>query len=247
MQAFTTGSGRIPPSSWSLLDPHHARPEVDLACFGAELEPVTVLHAYAMGLFPMHIDSDTGEQGLGWWSPDPRGILRLDEVIVSRSLRRSIRKFTVTFDRDFVRVMRACWRPGGEGNWITDEFVETYSYLHERGFAHSVEVWNAEGELAGGLYGIELGGLFAGESMFHVDRDASKVALVTLVEKLVHCGGPRIFDVQWQTDHLASMGVTEIDRDQYLDELARVLHTKPCFARPPSPSSEFPSSWETRT
>lgn len=229
VQALTTGSGRIPPSPWELLDPHHARSEVDLACIGAELEPVTVLHGYAMGLFPMQVETETGGQELGWWSPDPRGILRSEEVVVSRSLRRSMQKFTVTFDQDFVRVMRACWRAGGEGNWITDEFIEAYSYLHERGFAHSVEVWNAEGELAGGLYGIELGGLFAGESMFHVDRDASKVALVTLVEKLADCGGPRLFDVQWQTDHLASLGVSEIQREDYLNELVQVLNTQPCF------------------
>ena len=205
-------------------------PGVDLVCIGADLDPVTVLHAYTMGLFPMRVDSEQGEQELGWWSPDPRGSLRLDEVIVSRSLRRSMQKFTVTFDQDFVRVMRACWRAGGDGNWITDEFVQTYSDLHERGFAHSVEVWNFEGELAGGLYGIELGGLFAGESMFHIDRDASKVALVTLVEKLAHCVGPRLFDVQWRTDHLESMGVTQIGRRDYLKELTRVLTAKPCFS-----------------
>jgi leucyl/phenylalanyl-tRNA--protein transferase len=140
-----------------------------------------------------------------------------------------MQKFTVTFDQEFVLVMRACWRAGGEGNWITDEFVQTYSHLHERGFAHSVEVWNSEGELAGGLYGIELGGLFAGESMFHLDRDASKVALVTLVEKLGNCVGPRLFDVQWNTDHLESMGVIQIDRGDYLKELAGVLNTQPCF------------------
>ncbi len=229
MQALTTGSGRIPPSLWELRDPHQVHPGVDLACVGADLEPVTVLHAYAMGLFPMQVDTELGEQELGWWSPDPRGILRLEEIIVSRSLRRSMQKFTVTFDQEFVLVMRACWRAGGEGNWITDEFVQTYSHLHERGFAHSVEVWNSEGELAGGLYGIELGGLFAGESMFHLDRDASKVALVTLVEKLGNCVGPRLFDVQWNTDHLESMGATQIDRGDYLKELAGVLNTQPCF------------------
>ena len=229
MQALNTGSGRIPPSPWELRDPHQVHPGTDLACVGADLEPVTVLHAYAMGLFPMQVDTELGGQELGWWSPDPRGILRLDEVIVSRSLRRSMQKFTVTFDQEFVLVMRACWRAGGEGNWITDEFVQTYSHLHERGFAHSVEVWNSEGELAGGLYGIELGGLFAGEAMFHVDRDASKVALVTLVEKLGNCVGPRLFDVQWNTDHLDSMGVIQIDRGDYLKELAGVLNTQPCF------------------
>jgi leucyl/phenylalanyl-tRNA--protein transferase len=229
VQTLITGSGRIPPSPWTLLDPHVAHPESDLVCFGAELDPVTVLHAYAMGLFPMNVDTDTGRQELGWWSPNPRGVLRLDHLIVSRSLRKSLRKFTVTFDKAFVQVMRACWRDGGEGNWITDEFVDTYTHLHERGFAHSVEVWNASGKLVGGLYGIELGGLFAGESMFHAEPDASKVALVSIVEKLAGCDGPRIFDVQWQTDHLESLGVIEIDRGHYLDELALALHTKPCF------------------
>ena len=229
MQAILTGSGQIPPCPWSLADPRVAQPETDLVCVGAELDPVTVLHAYAMGLFPMHVETDTGEQELGWWSPDPRGILRLDQVIVSRSLRKSMRKLTVTFDQNFEQVMRACWRVGGDGNWITDEFVETYTYLHECGFAHSVEVWNAGGELVGGLYGIELGGLFAGESMFHRERDASKVALVSLVEKLRGCPGARLFDVQWQTEHLQSLGVTQISREKYLEELAAALHTRPCF------------------
>ena len=229
MQLISTGSGQIPPSAWSLFDPHFAEPETDLICIGAELEPVTVLHAYALGLFPMHVETDTGEQELGWWSPDPRGVLQLDQIIVSRSLRKSMRKFTVTFDQAFEPVMRACWRTDGDGNWITDEFVETYTALHESGFAHSVEVWNARGELVGGLYGIELGGLFAGESMFHRERDASKVALVSMVEKLRRSPGPRLFDVQWQTDHLQSLGVTEISRVNYLAELARILSTKPCF------------------
>ena len=230
MQAISTGSGQIPPSPWSLADPRSAQPDTDLVCIGAELDPITVLHAYAMGLFPMHVENDTGEQELGWWSPDPRGILRLDQVAVSRSLRKSMRKLTVTFDQDFEQVMRACWRVGGDGNWITDEFVETYTYLHECGYAHSVEVWNAGGELVGGLYGIEVGGLFAGESMFHRERDASKVALVSLVEKLRGCPGARIFDVQWQTEHLQSLGVTQISREKYLEELAAALHTEPCFA-----------------
>lgn len=229
MQTLTTGSGQIPPSPWTLTDPRDAHRDSDLVCVGAELDPVTVLHAYAMGLFPMQVDTDAVKQELGWWSPDPRGILRLDQLIVSRSLRKALRKFTVTFDQAFEQVMRSCRRVDGEGNWITDEFVDTYTYLHEHGFAHSVEVWNRGGELVGGLYGIELGGLFAGESMFHRERDASKVALVSIVEKLKGCAGPRLFDVQWQTDHLESMGVTEIERENYLEELARVLHTRPCF------------------
>jgi leucyl/phenylalanyl-tRNA--protein transferase len=229
MQAISTGSGLIPASPWSLTDPRVAQPDSDLVCIGAELDPVTVLRGYAMGLFPMHVEMNAGEQELGWWSPDPRGILRLDQVIVSRSLRKSMRKLTVTFDQDFEQVMRACWRIGGDGNWITDEFIETYTYLHERGFAHSVEVWNAGGDLVGGLYGIELGGLFAGESMFHRERDASKVAFVSLVEKLRGCPGARLFDVQWRTEHLESLGVTQISRDRYLEELDAALQTRPCF------------------
>lgn len=232
MEAISTGSGQIPPSPWSLADPCAAQPGTDLVCIGAELDPVTVLHAYAMGLFPMYVETNSGNQELGWWSPDPRGILRLDHVIVSRSLRRSMRRFTVTFDQDFEQVMRACWRVGGDGNWITDEFVETYTYLHEQGFAHSVEVWNAGGELVGGLYGIELGGLFAGESMFHRERDASKVAFAFIVEKLEACPGKRLFDVQWQTEHLDSLGVTQISREDYLEELASVLHTRPSLGQP---------------
>jgi leucyl/phenylalanyl-tRNA--protein transferase len=228
--SISTGSGQIPPSPWSLVDPRLAGPDSDLVCIGAELDPVTVLRAYTLGLFPMHVEVETGEQELGWWSPDPRGILRLDQIRVSRSLRRSMRKFTVTFDQAFERVMRSCWRAGGDGNWITDEFVETYTHLYESGFAHSVEVWNADGELVGGLYGIEIGGLFAGESMFHRERDASKVALVSIVRKLGECSGKRLFDVQWQTDHLTTLGVTQISRKKYLDELARVLLTKPCLS-----------------
>lgn len=229
MQSISTGSGQIPPSPWSLADPRLAQPDSDLICIGAELDPVTVLNGYANGLFPMHVEIETGKQELGWWSPDPRGILRLDQLNVSRSLRKSMRKFTVTFDQAFERVMRACWRDGGDGNWITDEFIETYTYLHKNGFAHSVEVWNADGELVGGLYGIEIGGLFAGESMFHRERDASKVALVSIVRKLGECPGKRLFDVQWQTDHLTTLGVTQISREEYLEELALVLRTKPCF------------------
>lgn len=229
MQSISTGSGPIPPSPWSLADPSMAQPDSELVCIGAQLDPATVLRAYTMGLFPMHVEIETGEQELGWWSPNPRGILRLDQLIVSRSLRRSMRKFTVTFDLDFERVMRACWRVDGDGNWITDEFVETYTDLHKSGFAHSVEVWNADAKLVGGLYGIEIGGLFAGESMFHRERDASKVALVSILRKLGECPGERLFDVQWQTDHLATLGVTQVSREKYLEELALVLHTKPCF------------------
>jgi len=140
-----------------------------------------------------------------------------------------MKKFELTFDQAFVEVMSECQRPGEEGQWITQEFISTYEQLHSMGFAHSVEVWNHSGELVGGLYGIELGGLFAGESMFHRERDASKVALVALVEKLSRCPGPRLLDVQWKTDHLATMGVVEISRDQYLELLLVALEIRACF------------------
>jgi Leu/Phe-tRNA-protein transferase len=124
--------------------------------------------------------------------------------------------------------MRACADPARPHGWITDDFVSAYGRLHELGFAHSVEVWRA-GELVGGLYGVEIGGLFAGESMFHRDRDASKVALVFLVERLRRCPGPRLIDVQWCTEHLASLGVVEIPRAAYLDRLPALLSSAPCL------------------
>jgi len=229
MQPVVVGGKRLPQSTWLLPDPRVAHPHVDLVCVGAELEPATVLHAYALGLFPMHVDTDTGESELGWWSPDPRGVLPLESIKVTRSLRRSLNRFTVTWDTRFTEVMLGCQRRGEGDQWITGDFVETYTELHRQGFAHSVEVWNAAGDLVGGLYGIELGGLFAGESMFHRERDASKVALVSLVEKLRGCGGDRLLDVQWRTDHLATLGVIEIPRLEYLQKLLEALKCDPCF------------------
>jgi len=198
---------------------------MDLIALGADLSPSTVLAAYRLGLFPMHLD--TGE--LAWWSPDPRGILRLDDLRVSRSLRASVRRFTITVDQCFTQVMRECADERRDRGWITDEFIDTYSSLHEMGWAHSIEAWTADGELAGGLYGIELGGVFAGESMFHRVRDASKVALVRLVETMRAAGGERLIDVQWCTDHLASLGAVEIPRDGYLSMIAGAQRTPGCL------------------
>ena len=229
MQPLVVGGKRLPESAWLLPDPQEAHPNVDLVCVGAELEPATVLHAYALGLFPMHVDTDTGESELGWWSPDPRGVLPLGSMKVTRSLRRSLNKYSVTFDTCFTEVMLGCQRSDQTDQWITSEFLETYTELHRLGFAHSVEVWNAAGELVGGLYGIELGGLFAGESMFHRERDASKVALVSLVKKLRGCGDGRLLDVQWRTDHLETLGVIEIPRSEYLRDLQAALKCPPCF------------------
>ena len=170
-----------------------------------------------------------GTGDLAWWSPDPRGVLPLDGLRVSDSLHKSMKRFTVTVDTAFADVMRACGDPSRDGAWITPGFLQSYVTLHEMGWAHSVEVWNDGGELAGGLYGVEIGGLFAGESMFHRDRDASKVALVSLVERMKSAGGPRLLDVQWRTDHLASLGVVDMARSDYLAALTIALTLPPCF------------------
>jgi leucyl/phenylalanyl-tRNA--protein transferase len=147
---------------------------------------------------------------------------------VTRSLAKSVRRFDVTIDSAFTDVMRECGDERRESGWITGEFIDTYTRLHELGWAHSVEVWR-EGALVGGLYGIEIGGLFAGESMFHRERDASKVALVSLVEMLRGCGGRRLLDVQWSTDHLASLGAVEIPRSEYLRRLDAALALPSCL------------------
>jgi leucyl/phenylalanyl-tRNA--protein transferase len=167
---------------------------------------------------------------VGWWSPDPRGVLPLDAMVVHRSLRRSARRYSVTVDAAFTAVMRACADQRRPGGWIDEEFVRAYTQLHELGWAHSVEVWRTEagddGEraLVGGVYGVAIGGLFAGESMFHRATDASKVALLGLVERLRASGG-ELFDVQWCTPHLASLGVVEISRVEYGRRLREALAT----------------------
>src|SRR3954470_18237831 len=162
---------------------------------------------------------------LAWWSPDPRGIVPLDGLHVSRSLRRSLRRFDVTVDTAFEDVIDGCANRG-VGDWIDDDIREAYCRLHRLGWAHSVEAWAREPRrLAGGVYGVAMGGLFAGESMFHRERDASKVALVALVD-LLRAGGDRerrLFDVQWLTPHLASLGAVEVPRDDYLARLEDAL------------------------
>jgi leucyl/phenylalanyl-tRNA--protein transferase len=189
---------------------------------GADLEPGTLLAAYRNGMFPMPIP---GRRRLAWWSPDPRGVLPLDRLVVSRSLRRSVRRYELTVDVAFADVVRACAAPDRDGGWITAEIEDAYVELHRLGWAHSVETWDAEhGELVGGLYGVKVAGLFAGESMFHRRRDASKVALVGLVERL-RATGAVLLDVQWLTPHLASLGAVEISRAEYLEQLSTALRT----------------------
>ncbi len=207
-----------PPTTWT-FPPPHAADEDGIVGIGADLEPGTVLAAYRRGLFPM-------PAGRGrvpaWWSPDPRGVIPLDGLQVSRSLRRSCQRYRIGVDTAFEAVLHGCADPRRRGAWIDRRMRAAYLRLHELGWAHSVEAWTADGELAGGLYGIAIGGLFAGESMFHRHRDASKVTLVGLVERLVH-GGATLLDVQWTTPHLASLGAVEIPREEYLSRLAEAL------------------------
>ena len=208
-----------PHTVWGLPDPSTAD-EDGLLGVGADLAPGTLLSAYRSGIFPMPVGRDGP---LGWWSPDPRGVLPLDGLRVSRSLRRSCREYEIRVDTSFSEVMRACADPGRTGGWITPEFEAAYAELHHLGWAHSIEAWDDD-ELVGGLYGIATGGLFAGESMFHRRRDASKVALVGLVEILREDGDPRrLLDVQWRTDHLATLGVVDVPRTEYLRRLALAL------------------------
>jgi len=221
-----------PPTRWALPDPRQADVS-EVAGVGADLEPGTILAGYRQGLFPMRL----GRGGaLAWWSPDPRGVLPLDGLRVSRSLRRSVARFEVRVNTCFEAVMRACADPRRPDGWIDESFVSAYTALHRLGWAHSVEAWQ-DGALVGGLYGVAIGGLFAGESMFHRVPDASKVALVRLVETL-RGGGATLLDVQWVTPHLASLGVVAISRDEYLDRVARAVREPgPSWPAPPGPSA----------
>ena len=199
----------------------------ELVVTGGDLAPGTVLAAYRAGLFPMPLPHGR----LGWWSPDPRGVLPLDGFRRTRSLRRSARHFEVRVDSAFEAVVRGCADPRRPHGWIDSRVAAAYTGLHRTGWAHSVEAWTPDGRLAGGLYGLELGGLFAGESMFHVPapwaRDASKVALGALVDVLAGAGGQRLLDVQWATPHLVSLGVVELSRAEYLRRLACALDLPP--------------------
>lgn len=205
-----------PPTAWQ-MPPAQAADEHGVVAVGADLEPGTLLAAYRAGIFPMPV---TGLDPMVWWSPDPRAILAVDGVRMTRSLRRSCRRFEVRVDTAFADVVAACADPRRPGGWIDGRIATAYRDLHALGWAHSVEAWSAEGELAGGLYGVAIDGLFAGESMFHRETDASKVALIGLVERLDPAG---LLDVQWLTPHLASLGAVELPRGEYLRRLARVL------------------------
>lgn len=217
-----------------LIDRRHAAvtsryfPPVDeadpdgLLAYGGCLEPDWLLDAYSHGVFPW---PQEGFEPMLWWSPDPRAIIELDGLHVSKRLRRTLRagKFSVTCNRDFAGVLHGCaTAPNRQGGtWLTDEMIAAYTEMHRLGHAHSVEVWHA-GELAGGVYGMAIGGLFAAESMFHYETDASKVALAHLVNHL-DAKGFSLLDIQQWTEHTGRMGAVEISRDAFLGRLQEAV------------------------
>lgn len=202
--------------------PHRARKD-GLLAVGGDLSQERLLLAYQMGIFPWYAAGDP----IIWWSPDPRLVLYPDELRVSRSLRKVLRRdrFRITFDRAFHDVISACAEirlNNGEGTWITDEMVAAYCALHESGFAHSAEAWR-DGQLVGGLYGVSLGRAFFGESMFTRESNASKAAFATLVERL-KAWEFDLIDCQVKTGHLIRFGAREIPRARFLSELGRSLN-----------------------
>jgi leucyl/phenylalanyl-tRNA---protein transferase len=213
-----------PPTIWTLTRPPADHPHEAWA-IGADLEPGTLAAAYRTGIFPMRVDGD-----LVWWSPPRRAVIPLDGSPPSRSLRRAARGFQIRVDRDFEGVIRGCADPARPHGWIDDGFVEAYTRLHELGWAHSVEAWDDQG-LAGGLYGVACGGLFAAESMFFRRTGASKAAVLALVHLLAAAGGPRLLDVQWSTPHLVSLGAVEVDRAEYHRRLDEALQLPDAFER----------------
>jgi leucyl/phenylalanyl-tRNA---protein transferase len=223
MIPWLRGDAPFPPVSKALTSPN------GLLCAGGDLSPERIVEAYSRGIFPWFSEGDP----ILWWSPDPRMVLFPEELKVSRSLRKTVARgiFDVRFDTAFPAVMHACAAPrdGHAGTWIVPEMIAAYTALHERGIAHSVESWR-EGELVGGLYGVSLGGVFFGESMFARAPDASKVALVHLVERLrgADC---RVIDCQQATAHLASLGAREIPRSTFAQLLRESIQYPPTGER----------------
>ena len=228
----------FPPVSKALRSPN------GLLCAGADLSPQRILDAYSRGIFPWFSEGDP----ILWWSPHPRMVLFPDELKVSRSLRKAVEKgtFETRFDTAFTRVMSECAAPrdGQAGTWIVPEMVAAYTRLHELGFAHSVESWR-DGQLAGGLYGILLGRVFFGESMFSRETDASKVALVKLVGRAKTLG-VRVIDCQQATRHLASLGAREIPRREFAQLLAESIQYPPSGCRWPATEEAWPGSTTSR-
>lgn len=227
---------RFPPVSRALRDPE------GLLAAGGELTPEWLLAAYRRGIFPWYSD----DQPILWWCPNPRMVLFPDELHLSRSLAKRLRNggFQVSFNRCFDAVVEACAAPrrGQPGTWITAEMHAAYVTLHRLGYARSVEVWQA-GELVGGLYGVAMGPVFFGESMFSRANDASKVALAHLV-RAMRAGGGRLIDCQMHTQHLASLGARDIARVEFINYLESCLaapeppdgqHPMPCWSLPDDP------------
>jgi leucyl/phenylalanyl-tRNA---protein transferase len=209
----------VPPPQWDFPDPTKKTKRNGLLATGADLDPSTLVYAYQNGIFPWPHD----EAPLPWFSPNPRGVLPLDHFKKSKSLRQTMQRcgWTATVDNDFAGVIANCsTRNNGEGTWISDDMRAAYTKLHELGWAHSVEIWNGE-TLVGGCYGILLGGVFTGESMFHRATNASKIALFELCARMHEAGGSLI-DVQMVTDHLATLGAIAIHRNLFLELLSEL-------------------------
>lgn len=218
MITWLHGAVPFPPVSAALAEPN------GLIAVGGDLSPARLVAAYCSGIFPWY----SAGQPILWWSPDPRMVLFVDELRVARSLRKRVNAgtFETRFDTAFRDVIQACAdspRPGQGGTWITAEMVEAYCRLHRLGYAHSVESWR-EGRLVGGLYGLAIGRMFFGESMFAHETDASKVALVALVAHLTVLGVPLV-DCQQETAHLAAMGARPISRTRFAAHLAELIHS----------------------
>ena len=203
---------------WTFPSPDLWPDDDDIVAAGADLETDTLLYAYAHGMFPMFVN----KRNLAWWSPVDRGVIPLDGLRVTRSMQQSAKKFTCTVNQAFTEVMTLCGSMRTDGNWINQTFIDAYTDLHEEGHAHSVEVWNEVGDLVGGLYGVRINKFFAGESMFHIETDASKVALMYLVQ-LMTLDSMELLDTQWRTDHLESLGCIAIPREKYLQLLASAI------------------------
>jgi leucyl/phenylalanyl-tRNA--protein transferase len=215
-------SQREPPSTRFILPNPLVMPAgTDLVALGADLEPGTLLAAYRSGLFPMPVDPGKRRSRIAWYSPDPRGLIPLDGLKISKSLRKSIQRYEVRVDTDFRGVMERCADPDRTGRWITTEFLDAYEQLFDLGWAQSYETY-LDGKLVGGLYGVRINNFFAGESMFHDATDASKVALVHLVDRL-NDSGATLLDTQWLTEHLASLGGCEVSRQDYFRLLAAAI------------------------
>jgi leucyl/phenylalanyl-tRNA--protein transferase len=206
--------------------------ENGLVAIGGDLRPERLLNAYRNGVFPWFDDTTP----ILWWSPDPRAIFEIGGLHVSRRLRRTLRSghFTLTIDRDFAGVIRGCADRPGEGNWITPDMTAAYQTMHRLGHAHSVEAWR-DGLLAGGVYGVAINGFFAGESMFSRVRDASKVALATLMDHLKRRGF-LLFDIQFLNPHTERLGAIEIPRTEYLERLKNALRTLARFSEAQDPT-----------